>query len=92
MSAGIAVQCPHRVAYNCTSYHGRLSKAPKRTKCEACGGQLVRTPTVWGVVPFNGAGFYDRPEMTYPSPELADAACPSDGVSVVRSFVAQRSA
>lgn len=89
MKAGIEVRCPHRVTYDCTYYRGLASKAPKRAKCPRCGGVLVRTATVWAVVPFQQAGRYECPATTYPSPEAAEAACPDDAVSVVRSFEAK---
>lgn len=87
---GVTVRCIHNLSYSpCTRYEGTLSKAPKRTRCEYCRGRLVTTPTVWGVVAWRKDARYSRPEVVFTSPEKAQAACPDDGLSVVRPFMVE---
>lgn len=83
---GVSVRCPHNVSqFQCSRFDGLASKAPKRQRCSYCGGQLVRTPTVWGAVEWRKDNRYTRPEVTYPSPDMAQDAC--SGEQVVRPFV-----
>ena len=88
MTHGVSIRCPHWSTPGSGQYHTRYdgvqSKAPKRTRCEGCGGTLVRTATVWGAVEWRADGRYECPAVTYTSPEQAQAAC--TGEQVARSF------
>lgn len=83
-SAGVQVRCLGLGRYPCTTFDGLRSKAPKRTKCAHCGGRLYTRATVWAPVEWRGDGRYERPAVTFATPETAQAACV--GAQVVRHF------
>lgn len=83
-SSGVVVTCPNRdmpgAGHRHTSFAGLRSRAPKRARCEGCGGALTTSVRVWAPVEHRPDRRYVRPSVTYPTPEAASAAATWDQV------------